>query len=336
VLGRYPTSVQRLDKLSLPSTELWVKRDDLTNDFYGGNKVRKLEHIFEAASARGARRVLTAGAAGSHHVLATALHGRRAGLRVAALLVPQLASVHAEETLRAAIGSGLEAFPVRHWLALPLEIARARQAHDYVVPPGGSNVTGSLGYFAAAEELLGQVQAGALPAPDIIVVALGSSGTAAGLLAGLVASGYRGTLLAVRVVEPWHAGALSTRMLASAVLRRARPTCSRAKLGAWSSDLGRRLRVAGGYLGRGYGLSTEAGDRATKLASEQGLVLEPTYTAKAFAAALDRVTEGAFKRVLFWHTFSSAPLQPILAGAPGISELPTALRTLLVRKTHTS
>ena len=70
-LGRYPTPAQRVDGLSAPGSELWIKRDDRTNDVYGGNKVRKLEWLLADAKERGATRVVTVGAAGSHHVLAT-------------------------------------------------------------------------------------------------------------------------------------------------------------------------------------------------------------------------------------------------------------------------
>jgi 1-aminocyclopropane-1-carboxylate deaminase/D-cysteine desulfhydrase-like pyridoxal-dependent ACC family enzyme len=332
VFGRYPTDVQRLERLGSRTTELWVKRDDLTHAIYGGNKVRKLEHILPAALSRGARRLVTMGAAGSHHVLATTLHGARAGLGVAALLTAQPASEHVEQNLRVAIAHGLDAYPAPDLLSLPLIAARIKKRGDFFVPPGGSSVTGAVGYFDAARELLDQVEQGVAPLPDVIVVALGSGGTAAGLLAGLVTFGYEGTLLAVRVAPRWACGALPTLGLATAVSRRADPHRTRAKL----ATLTRVLRVTGEYLGRGYGVATTAGEKATMLAGEQGLVLEPTYTAKAFAAALDRVNEGGFKRVLFWHTLSSAPLQPLLARAPKLSDLPTALRALLVRPDPTS
>jgi hypothetical protein len=122
-------------------------------------------------------------------------------------------------------------------------------------------------------------------------------------------------------------GALRTVALARAVLREAGVSAS-------LKDLRRHLKVEGSYLGKGYGFPCQAGDRATTLASEEGLVIEPTYTAKAFAAALDRVTVGDHRHVLYWHTFSSAPLQPLLAEAPSFSELPAGLRSLLkiVRK----
>ena len=90
---------------------------------------------------------------------------------------------------------------------------------------------------------------------------------------------------------------------------------SEGKLDVTWGELGARLTLDSGFLGGGYGKATAAGDRAIELAKGEGLVLDPTYTAKAFAAALDRVESGRFARVLYWHTLSSAPLEPMLAGA---------------------
>src|SRR5262245_61649799 len=81
-LGRFPTAVARLDGLLPPSVELWIKRDDESGVAYGGNKVRKLEFLLGEARARGARRLVTLGAIGSHHVLATAIYGKQAGFAV--------------------------------------------------------------------------------------------------------------------------------------------------------------------------------------------------------------------------------------------------------------
>src|SRR6478672_9992546 len=84
-LGRFPTPVGRLDGLVPPSVELWVKHDDASGSVYGGNKVRKLEFLLGEARASGARRLVTLGAIGSHHVLATAVYGGRAGFLVDAV-----------------------------------------------------------------------------------------------------------------------------------------------------------------------------------------------------------------------------------------------------------
>ncbi|MDP9149111.1 MAG: pyridoxal-phosphate dependent enzyme, partial [Myxococcota bacterium] len=114
-LGRYPTPVERV-ALSFvrPSdeAELWIKRDDRTHEVVGGNKVRKLEWLLADARSRGARRLVTAGAAGSHHVLATTYFGRREGFDVEAVLVPQPRTAHVVDVLRASLGLGLRPFAV--------------------------------------------------------------------------------------------------------------------------------------------------------------------------------------------------------------------------------
>jgi len=200
VIGRYPTPVQHLAGLSTPRTELWVKRDDRTSDLYGGNKVRKLEHIFEAARAKGARRLLTFGTGGSHQGPATAVHGTRAGFEVAAILTPQLRADYAVDILRAGLAAGLEVIPASSVATALFVFARTRRRHDFVIAPGGSSLAGTMGYVDAALELGQQVKEGALPEPDAIVVPLGSAGTAAGLLVGLAALGFATKVISVCVL----------------------------------------------------------------------------------------------------------------------------------------
>jgi 1-aminocyclopropane-1-carboxylate deaminase/D-cysteine desulfhydrase-like pyridoxal-dependent ACC family enzyme len=301
-----------------------VKRDDLTNDDYGGNKVRKLEHILVRARERSARRIVTFGAAGSHHVLATTLHGRRAGFDVAAILTPQHRHVHAVDNLRVALSLGLEAIRAPSMALAPVVLPTILREGDFVVGPGGSTLDGTLGYVDAAFELARQIDDGEMPVPDAIVVALGSAGTAAGLLAGIAGCNPEGVssssslplpsllatrLVAVRVVSPVLMGRQRVLLLAWRAARR-RPLAV-----SWG-DLAARLVIEPGFLGAGYGQATAAGDRATDLAEREGLDLDPTYTAKAFAAALDLVEKARFERVLYWHTLSRAPLEPMLAQAP--------------------
>lgn len=323
-IGRYPTPVQRV--ASLPAG-LWIKRDDRTHDVYGGNKVRKLEPILAEARERGARRIVTVGAAGSHHVLATAYFGQQAGLEVEAVLVPQPRSAHAVQILRAGLGLGLRAFPVRSWSAVPVALAARRARGARVVPVGGSSVSGSMAYVDAARELAAQVRGGELPEPDVCVVALGSGGTAAGLAAGLAAEGLATRVVGVCVSEPPWLVTRAARWLMRACARRIGDRCH-------GNDLGRppRLDVDGRFLGDGYAYPTEAGDEATALAREHaGIDLDPTYTAKTFASALWFVRARRAERVLYWHTLSSAPMEPLLEGArcPTEEAMDPALRALL-------
>jgi 1-aminocyclopropane-1-carboxylate deaminase/D-cysteine desulfhydrase-like pyridoxal-dependent ACC family enzyme len=306
--------------LSRPGSDLWIKHDDKTHEVYGGNKVRKLEFLLAKALARGATRLVTVGAIGSHHVLATTYFGKQAGLVVEAVLVPQPPTQHVLEVLRAGIRLGLKAFPVSSWSGVPLAFARRIASGAWPITVGGSNVCGSMGYVRAARELAAQVRAGELPEPDVCVVALGSGGTAAGLAAGFAAEGLKTRVVGACVSTPPWAVRLMSSSLASACARRA---------GASRASMRGRLTIDTRFLGAGYGFETSAGEEASAIAkSAAGLALDPTYTAKAFAAALWQVRARQAANVLYWHTLSSAPMAPLLDGAPALTALDPALRRL--------
>jgi D-cysteine desulfhydrase len=324
-LGQYPTPVQHLDLLSSRASQLWVKRDDLTHEVYGGNKVRKLEWLLADARTRGARRIVTIGAAGSHHVLAATYFGTRAGFDVEAVLVPQPRTDHVAEVLRACVALGLHAVPARSWAGAALAMAnRVATAgpNTRVIPVGGSSVIGSTGYVVAARELAAQVRAGQMPEPDLCVVALGSGGTAAGLAAGFEAEALKTRVVGVCVSE-WP----SAVHLASLLLARACATS--AGLHAGLASMRARLGIDARFAGRGYGHPTSTGDEATRAARTEGLALDPTYTAKAFASALWNVRARRNRIILYWHTLSSAPMQPLLEGAPREDQLDRRLQRLL-------
>lgn len=321
-LGTYPTPVERLSRLERDGVALWVKRDDLTHPDYGGNKVRKLEHVLKEATARKVKRLVTVGAVGSHHVLATTLFGTRAGLAVEAVLVPQPGTAHAEKNLRVDLGLGLVAHPMPTALAAFGTLAVWGFEHETMfVPMGGSNVTGALGYVDGALELAEQVRKGALPRPDVVVVTVGSGGTAAGLAAGFAKAELDVPILGVAVATPLFVVRWLVRGLTSRVALRIGVDPRRARS---------LLTVTGAYLGGGYGVATPAGESAMRVArDEAGLILDPTYTAKTFAAALDVARAGRYRSVLYWHTLSSAPLAPLLVGAPAAEDLPPRLHRLL-------
>ncbi len=319
-LGRYPTPVRRCESLDVHGGELWIKDDGGTASLYGGNKVRKLEYVLAAARARGARRIVTVGAGGSHHVLATTLYARANGMATAAVLWPQPWSAHAEATLRAALGAGLDASAVGSRAGAALGVARVLSHGDYLVPPGGSSPTGTLGYLAALRELAQQIRSREAPEPDVIVVPFGSGGTAGGILAGVVREGLKSRVIAVDVAIGSVVGTALVLALARAAVR---ADGGSAEL----SRLARRITVERRYLGAGYGHPIAAGTRATAHARAHGLALDPTYTAKTFAAALDLARGSPRQVVLYWHTLSTRPLEPLLADAP--SALPPALARLL-------
>lgn len=325
VLGTYPTPIERLESLDQSGVAVWVKRDDQTHPVYGGNKVRKLEHILPEVKRRQANRVVTVGAVGSHHVLATTLFGRQAGLDVDAVLVPQPRTAHVEANLRADLGAGLRAHAASGMVTAPFRLLPCFGEGAFFIPMGGSSPLGALGYVDAALELAEQIRSGILPAPDLVTVTLGSGGTAAGLAVGFAKAGLDVRVLGVCVATPVFAVQALVRWLIDETARLADPMHARI-LATRARSL---LSIETSYLGAGYGSPTPEGDEATRIAGDVGLKLDPTYTAKTFAATLAHRASGAHRRILYWHTLSSAPLAPLLENAPSLDLVPAALKKLL-------
>ena len=327
-VGVYPTPVEVHTWVEEGEPRrLWVKRDDCTHARYGGNKVRKLERILVAARGCGKTRIFTIGAAGSHHVLATAVHGGEVGLDVIAALVPQPFTPHALRNLKASLALGATLIPCRSIgkLAWPF-VRHVLDRRTFYVPVGGSSYLGALGYVDAAFELADQVRAGKLPEPDDIVVALGSGGTFAGLAAGLAAAGLASRVHGIVVADPswaipWAARYLLARMSLAARRdpRALRPTKNARPM----------VHIDVGYLGRGYGHPTAEGMNASALAATWGFSVDPTYTAKTLAAGLDLVRASPRKTVLYWHTLSGGNIDSLVALAPMHQEVPPELRRLL-------
>lgn len=293
-----PTPVEQTD------TRLWVQREESTSSAYGGNKVRKFEFLFPVAERRGGP-VLTAGGVGSHHVLAAAVHADTVGLDVDAVLYPQPATDDVSRTraeLNAMGNVHVTHIPSPYLMpaALAARLAALAPRRPYLLWPGASTPLGSLGYVSAGLELAAAFEAAGWQQPDVVVVPLGSGGTAVGMAIGLTIAGWTDTeVLAVRAADAVanNIGVLGGLEAGTSALL---------ALGGWRPRPV-KLRVARQWFGGRYGRPTRAGDEAMRIAAEMGLELEPTYTAKAFAAALDQLGRG--KRVAFIQTFagSSSP-----------------------------
>jgi D-cysteine desulfhydrase len=293
---------------------VWVK-DDGVYGSYAGNKARKLEWLLGDAIRRGRRTVITGGAIGTNHGLATALYARDLGMRAVLVLVPQPEDDHVRSQIRRMRASGAElrfaggkarAFA----LAGALLVARAGPGLrlPYLILPGGSVPLGCVGYVEAGLELGRQVAAGEIPEPSHVVVALGSGGTAAGLLLGLGLAGLSSRLVCVLVNDLTPLSARGVARLArrtERLIRRHSVGLPPPRVELRGSDLDLRTD----WLGTGYGHPTAAGAEAITAFAQDGVVLEPVYTAKAAAALLELNRQGAFGAgpVLYWHTYRPSP-----------------------------
>ncbi len=294
---------------ALGGPHVWVKRDDLTGLGLGGNKVRKLEYLLGDAIGKAADTVVTTGALQSNHARLTAAACRRLGLEVVLVLGGPESPAPAQGNLLLDRLFGAEIVRVPDDEDQTVnsaldEVARRlerRGRHPYVIPMGGSNAVGSLGYVAAALEIAGQAQAEGVFF-DHVFVTTGSGGTHAGLALG-AALYLRGTQ--VHGVTISRAAEEQTRRVDSQV------TALAAFLGLDSSPAAPAL-VHGGYAGEGYAVPTRAGWEAILLAARtEGLVLDPVYTGKALSGLIGLIREGALPsvaNVLFIHT----------GGAPGL------------------
>lgn len=308
-VAELPTPVACLDGL-------WVKRDDVTGTPYGGNKVRKLEFLLAEALARGAKSVLTFGAAGSNHCLATATYAQQVGLGCTAMLVPQINALSVRRNLLAdhKTGAKLDYRSGRGGVALGVlgHFRREFTAHGCfpsVFPAGGSSPTGCLGYVNAALELAEQVAAGECPEPRDIYVASGTMGTAIGLLVGLGLTSLKSKVVAVAVTSAPYTSAAKAEKLFGATQRLLNTLVPGIPLTPFPAE---RFTLREDFLGECYAKYTPESVAAVRYAAEHyGLKLEGTYTGKALAALLADMatnTPGADSPTLFWNTYNSRTL----------------------------
>lgn len=311
-LADLPTPVEPVSDLpEWFSGELWVKRDDLTSPLYGGNKVRKLEYLIADARAKGAERLITTGAVGSHHALATSVHGSRQGLPTTIVVFPQPDSDHTREMAALNESWADEVCRCGTFATQPFVEAAVRWRHrrerPYVIPGGGSSPLGTLGYVSAALELADQVASGEAPRPDRIWVPAGTLGTLAGIAIGAAMSDLTDRVIGVRIVP----SAMANELALGRLLERATTLLREAGVPAPDPRLVLdRVELAPGWLGRGYGHPTPGGAEAAEWFGRRGLHLDPTYTAKTAAAVLEGMEREPAATHLYWHTLSATEPDP--------------------------
>jgi 1-aminocyclopropane-1-carboxylate deaminase/D-cysteine desulfhydrase-like pyridoxal-dependent ACC family enzyme len=280
------------DALGL-SGSLLVKRDDLTGFAVAGNKARQLEFLIADAAAQDADVLVTGGTIGSNFVPAAAAAAAFAGLGCVVVLAGDAVDRTTHPNLAAATAWGAqlrwtgqaERTSVDVVLPKVAALLAGEGARPYLVPRGGANATGALGYRLAVDEVVSQL-AGRTPT---VVVPVGAGGTLAGLVAGVVAHGRPFRVVGASVSRP--VGDMTVRVLDLAQ--------QVARLRGDEPPQARDISLLDAR-GPGHGTASAAGDAAAAVALRcAGLVLDPVYTAKALAVLPSAVPEG---HALFWHT----------------------------------
>ncbi|PLV58980.1 D-cysteine desulfhydrase family protein [Thermotoga sp. KOL6] len=290
-----PTPIQFLKKTSKEyGFEIYVKRDDLTELVGSGNKIRKLEYLMGDAMKKGATIVFTCGGLQSNHARATAYVARKLGLKAVLFLRKGEKNLNGNLLLDFLLGAEFvevseEEYEDIERIFLIHKREREKKGEKvYVIPEGGSNALGALGYFGMVMELEKQIDIESL---DAVVCAVGSGGTIAGISAGLTFLGYNVPVIGVNVTTK-NASYFAEKV---------------SKILADMEDLDLKTKsssfeILDSYRGPGYAIPAEEDVQIIKeMASKEAILLDPVYTAKAFRGMLD-MFKFSGKRVLFVHT----------------------------------
>jgi L-cysteate sulfo-lyase len=303
-----PTPLEPMPRLAeaLGGPRLWIKRDDCTGLATGGNKTRKLEFLIGEALAHKADVVITQGATQSNHARQTAAAAAKFGLGCEVLLENRTGSTAADYRISGNVlldrlfGAQVHHHPggtdMDAAMAARADVLKSQGRRPYVIPGGGSNPVGALGYVTAALELVQQANDAGL---DIrrLVTATGSTGTQAGLVAGLEGCRSGIPVLGICVRAPKAVQEEKVFALAQRT----------AELLGVPQAVAREAVVANSdYVGGGYGVPTDGMYEALELvARHEGVALEPVYSGKAMAGLIDLVRRGLFGRdedIVFLHT----------------------------------
>jgi D-cysteine desulfhydrase family pyridoxal phosphate-dependent enzyme len=294
-----PTPVEDLPRLTqaLGGPRILVKRDDQTGLAFGGNKTRKLEFLVAEAREQGADLLISAGAIQSNHCRQTAAAAARFGFDCILVLTGERpAQPSANFLLDQLFGAEIITVADRkdrdRILQETFDHAVAAGKKPYLVPYGGSSVTGAMGYTFAMEEFMHQnVKV------DWIVFGTSSGGTHAGIVLGQRLFGFSGRALGISIDEP--VARLKANISALA-------TQASERLGERIEFTGDDVLANDDYCQAGYGNFGEGEREAIKLfAHNEGLLLDPVYTGRAAAGMIDLIRKGYFKNdetILFWHT----------------------------------
>lgn len=313
-LAHLPTPLEFLPRLTehLGGPNIYVKRDDCTGLAGGGNKTRKLEFLIADALEKGADTIITQGAVQSNHARQTAAAAATHGLRCELLFENRIGDPSdtylnsGNVLLDRLFGASIHHYPGGSDMNLAMEEVagqlREKGLKPYVIPGGGSNPIGALGYVNCALEILHQANEQQLQV-NHIVHATGSAGTQAGLVTGLRATHSGIPVLGIGVNAPQEAQEQKVFELADATAD---------YIGAGGCVQREDVIANCNYVGDGYGIPTEGMREALLLLARlEGLLFDPVYSGKGLAGLIDLAQGGYFgadDNIIFIHTGGSAGL----------------------------
>jgi D-cysteine desulfhydrase len=308
------TPIEFLPRLTehLGGPNIYIKRDDLLGLSAGGNKTRKLEFLMADALAQGSDTIITTGAVQSNHCRLTLSAAVKEGLKCRLLLEERVEGSYDEDAsgnnllFRLLGAESIEVVPggtdLNERMQKMADEVAAGGGKPYIVPGGGSNALGALGYVSCAEEILAQTFDMSLRI-DHVVCSSGSGGTHAGLVAGFSGnqSGIPVTGISVRAEKAPQEAKLHELSNATARLAGAEREVPRDE-----------FKVVDSYVGPGYSLPTAEMTAAIQMfARLEGILLDPVYTGKTAAGLIGLSQQGYFpadSNVLFVHTGGSPAL----------------------------
>ena len=304
-LGFFPTPLHFLKNLSekLASYHIFIKRDDQTGLASGGNKTRKLEYLIREALNNGCDTVITAGAQQSNHCRQTAAACAIANLKCHLLLggtAPQ--NYNGNLLLSHLLGAQIH-FTEENRKGEDLESLKNKLVLEgkkpFVIPYGGSNITGALGFVKAVKELKEQLIAQNLQI-DYLFFASSSGGTQAGLTLGNDLYHLNMKLIPIGIDKNETQGLSLEEMVLQLVNE------GKLLLNIKREYTLADMKINNDYNEAGYGVITENEKEAIKeLAENEGILLDPVYTGRAFFAMMDYLKENKIPSnaiILFWHT----------------------------------
>ncbi len=313
-LAHLPTPLEYMPRLSkhLGGPDIYVKRDDCTGLGTGGNKTRKLEFLVADAIEKKADVIITQGAVQSNHARQTAAAACKVGMECELIFEKRVedaddaykhsGNVLLDRIFGANISEVDKGSDMNAAMEALAEELRGKGKTPYIVPGGGSNVIGALGYIDCALEFMSQANRDGLVI-DHVVHATGSAGTQAGLIVGLKATSSNIPLLGIGVNAPKDAQEEKVWKLAVETADYVgAPGCVQREDIVANCD----------YVGDGYGVPTESmNDAVMLLARLEGLLFDPVYSGKGLAGMIDLITTGYFsgaKSIVFIHTGGAAGL----------------------------